>query len=151
MNCNLEYIFILFISSLVNKQFSVSAELDYYSPFNGPSIPEYLKEIPKFFTHPFRPNYNTFVPLPEYDYVIVGSGPAGCVLANRLTEDANVTVLLLEIGPPEIPSFTDPPAGSVFLQATDYNFAYVTERQQRACQGNFFRFSESFHVDANYK
>ena len=45
-----------------------------------------------------------------YDYVIVGAGSAGCVLANRLSEDPDVRVLLVEAGPPDTADFIHIPA-----------------------------------------
>ncbi|MGX7896004.1 GMC family oxidoreductase [Tsuneonella sp. HG222] len=50
----------------------------------------------------------------EFDYVIVGGGSAGCVLANRLSEDPRVRVCLLEAGPPDVNLFIRVPAGVAF-------------------------------------
>lgn len=44
----------------------------------------------------------------DYDYIIVGAGPSGSVLASRLTENAHTNVLLIEAGPKYVCSLTAP-------------------------------------------
>jgi choline dehydrogenase len=48
-----------------------------------------------------------------FDYIIVGAGSAGCVLANRLSEDQNVTICVLEAGPRDTNPFIHIPAGFI--------------------------------------
>ena len=50
-----------------------------------------------------------------FDYVIVGGGSAGCVLARRLSETPDVTVCLLEAGPPDRHPLIHMPMGILWL------------------------------------
>jgi choline dehydrogenase len=66
----------------------------------------------------------------EYDYIIVGAGSAGCVLANRLSEDAEVRVLVLEAGPADHSIFIHMPSAFAYPLANDkYNWFYDTEAE----------------------
>jgi choline dehydrogenase-like flavoprotein len=64
-----------------------------------------------------------------YDYVIVGAGSAGCVLANRLTEDPDVSVLLLEAGGPDTNELVHLPAAfsALYRSAQDWDHSTIYE------------------------
>ena len=66
-----------------------------------------------------------------YDYVIVGAGSAGCVLASRLTENPATRVLLLEAGPPDTADEIHIPAAVNLLFQTAYDWNYQTIPQDR--------------------
>jgi len=68
----------------------------------------------------------------EYDFVIVGGGSAGCVLAARLSEVPEWSILLLEAGGDE-GFFTDVPVFASYMQSTDYNWGYSTEPTGTSC------------------
>ncbi|XP_043271044.1 glucose dehydrogenase [FAD, quinone]-like [Venturia canescens] len=70
----------------------------------------------------------------EYDFVIVGAGSGGSVLANRLTEIHQWNVLLLEAGKDEI-FLTDIPLFAPLMQITAYNWGYKTEPSGNGSSG----------------
>src|SRR6516162_1989884 len=63
------------------------------------------------------------------DYVIVGAGSAGCVLAARLSEDASAEVVLIEAGPPDKAQEIHIPAAwlRLFKSGCDWDYASETE------------------------
>ena len=64
----------------------------------------------------------------EFDYIVVGAGSAGCVLANRLTENSKNRVLLLEAGPRDTDPWIHVPLGyGKLFSRTDVNWAYESE------------------------
>ncbi|RWR99995.1 glucose dehydrogenase-like [FAD: quinone] [Dinothrombium tinctorium] len=71
----------------------------------------------------------------EHDFIIVGGGSAGCVLAGRLSENTEFKVLLLEAGghPPELSRM---PAMAASLMATDVDWQFYTEPQENAMLSN---------------
>ncbi|HWA54197.1 MAG TPA: GMC family oxidoreductase N-terminal domain-containing protein [Solirubrobacterales bacterium] len=69
-----------------------------------------------------------------YDYVIVGAGSAGCVLAARLSEDPEASVLLLEAGPPDVNQNVHVPLGYLQLARTEVDWDYASAPEPN-CNG----------------
>ncbi|BAY50518.1 glucose-methanol-choline oxidoreductase (plasmid) [Scytonema sp. HK-05] len=63
----------------------------------------------------------------HYDYIVIGAGSAGCVVANRLTEDPDTSVLLLEAGNPDTKPEIHIPSKMVSLLGSEVDWGYFSE------------------------
>lgn len=86
-----------------------------FSPSSSQSIPAFSSPIP-------TANSQT-----TYDYIIVGGGAAGCVLANRLSADPSFRVLLLETGPSTSSFLVNMPLGFPKLLGSPLDAAFTTQ------------------------
>ena len=70
----------------------------------------------------------------HYDYIVIGAGSAGSVMASRLSENPNARVLLLEAGGSES-LISEIPIGAISVQTTPIDWKYWTEPQEASCFG----------------
>ncbi len=63
----------------------------------------------------------------QYDYIVIGAGSAGCVVANRLTEDSETTVLLLEAGNPDTKPEIQIPLECLSLLGSEVDWSYFSQ------------------------
>ncbi|GIY96799.1 glucose dehydrogenase [Caerostris extrusa] len=104
----------------------IAAERSYPTPFaNSPLLPFLLLSLAR---QRIAPRTTTTI-REEYDYVIVGAGSAGSVVASRLSEMPCVSVLLLEAGGPA-PLLSDITGGGRYFWGTNLDWQYKTTPQK---------------------
>lgn len=127
--CTLLYFWVWAATAFKNEEL-----IDYYEDLIENSILESQKyEFPKENSN-YIPNDLQITDLDDVDFIIVGSGTAGSIIANRLSEENSWKVLLLEAGT-QGNDFTDIPGLNFYSGRSKYNWAYKSLPLQAAGLG----------------
>ncbi|KAG5667860.1 hypothetical protein PVAND_015829 [Polypedilum vanderplanki] len=113
----------IFITILFAKIIQCQINLSRFSPLVENLVKNYGKQTVE------QSKYHQI-----YDFVIVGSGPGGCVLANRLTENPKIKVLMIEAGTVETIAQGVPLIAPLSVESR-YNWGYLAEKQEYSCRG----------------
>ncbi|MEH2080561.1 MAG: lycopene cyclase family protein [Nostoc sp.] len=62
----------------------------------------------------------------KYDYIVIGTGSAGCVVANRMSQNSDISVLLLEAGKEDTKPKIHIPVQCVNLQGSKVEWGYLS-------------------------
>ncbi|XP_064488438.1 glucose dehydrogenase [FAD, quinone]-like [Ornithodoros turicata] len=103
-----------------------------YAPKSAYFLLAFLIASVTFTNPPPDSYYDKGIILPRYDYIIVGGGTAGCVLANKLSEDPDITVLVIEAGKAE-DATTEVPLFAVLQINEAFDWKYRTVPQKTSC------------------
>ncbi|KAF2887628.1 hypothetical protein ILUMI_18545, partial [Ignelater luminosus] len=123
------YLISLLVSSSANDD---NATVEYYVNVINEEIARSLTyELPTDASD-FKTNSSKTSIYGTYDYVIVGAGATGAVIASRLSEITKNHVLLLEAGGNET-DFSNIPGMSFYLQNLEFNWNYNTTPQKTSC------------------
>ncbi|XP_055933901.1 L-sorbose 1-dehydrogenase-like [Argiope bruennichi] len=107
----------------------ITSEMAYPTPLrNSPLLPLLLMTLA---TQRNAPRQSSSIKR-EYDYIVVGGGSAGSVVASRLSEEPCVNVLLLEAGGKKPPLINDIPALGRFFWLTDIDWQFKTVPQKHS-------------------
>nr|ATJ44529.1 alcohol oxidase 2 [Helicoverpa assulta] len=120
----MRWFFYLVCVTVVNATFDSRRFLDYWT--------DLFRPLPRNPREGFIPDY-TPENQEEFDFIVIGAGSAGAVIANRLTEVPQWKVLLIESGGNEN-FFSDIPIFASFLSLTPMNWGYISMPEPRACR-----------------
>ncbi|KAF5286444.1 hypothetical protein FQR65_LT12625 [Abscondita terminalis] len=124
------FVLIYLSNTFADHQYTVEDYVDIIN--DGLKKSESLVGLQDAYSH--KPSSSEVKDFGLFDYVVVGGGTAGAVMASRLSEDPYKSVLLLEAGGHET-TFGNIPAFTVFLQRQEFNWNFNTTSQTTSCLG----------------